>query len=1185
MFPSLLLFEIRYQLKHKAFAGFAFLFLLLGLLIGRQGFAPAGVDFNAAYQITYNTALFTLGGVFPIMFFAISGIIREEQYRTGAFIYSSPVKKLPFFLSRFCGVLIFSSLVLNFFLLGFASAMAFPGLDAERLAAFQVESYLQPLLLFVLPNILICSSLIFGIAALTRNTLATYVSAVAIYALYWICSLFLNSPLMAQSVPASPENLFVAALADPFGLSAFFEQTQFWTPFQKNTATLSFSGSLLWNRILWLTFSLLLLGLTYAYFSFRSRGGRIRPIKPEEERLDVKEYSPVVVSISSLRIHFQSFFSLLGLELRNIFKSLPFLAIALVWLVIASTEIYSGIRESGAYGDSLFPATHLILAELQKPLFLFSILLLVFYGGELVWRERQLRLHEILDATPVPSSVLFLSKALALFLLPLILLFIGILLALGFQLYFEYDQISLAPYAAVFYFLGMELVFYGMLSLFLQLLIQNKYAGMLLTGLLVLLFNTSLAARLGMEHPLSQLGTMPALEYSQMSLFGNSARAFHFFVIYWMALGLLLSFISFRLWQRGAVTDFQSRLRSVFRLQNKWQLAMMGLFGSLFLLSGISIYYNINQAEEFISSEKSLDLMEGYERKFGEFEQLAQPVAAKVKTRVDLFPKEGEYQVKAELLLENISDSEITRVLVSEREPLHTLKLENAELLEYDPRLGTYLFQLNIPLKPQQQLDFSYEIRREHKGFQSGKAVVANGTYLRHDEFEPVLGYRRSLEIKDAFERKKRGLPAQEAANFSDSELQDEETRDYRKIEFETILSTETGQTAIAPGNLLRKWESNSRSYFHFRAPGLVLPSLAYFSADYQFRRSDFQGISVEQYYHPGHSYNIGRIEESIEATLAYCQENFGKYPFRQLRIAEVPGHWKFGGFAHPGTISMVEDRLYLVDERDSGFSLVAKRTIHEVAHQYWGHQLTPRSTYGGSLLVEGLAKYTEAVVMERMYGKSAVWQLTETAISDYFKGRAYAEEPEPPLYLVKGQSYLSYGKSLPVLLALRDLIGGKILNTVLRELLEEHKKDLKPRVTSEDFLKRIFAHTPEEFHPLVTDWFKRIITYELKVIDSDSRRLENGNYEVRIKISAKRFETLKGGEQVEIPLDEPIQIGVFTKHPGELSTEAEVMYLQPHRVNREQMEFRLEVSGEPGIIAIDPFGTRLEENRRDNIN
>ena len=115
-------------------------------------------------------------------------------------------------------------------------------------------------------------------------------------------------------------DLFVAALADPFGLSAFFEQTQFWTPFQKNTATLSFSGSLLWNRILWLTISLVLLGLTYAPFSFRSRGGRIRPTEPEEERLDVKEYSPVVVSISSLRIHFQSFFSLLGLELRNIFN-------------------------------------------------------------------------------------------------------------------------------------------------------------------------------------------------------------------------------------------------------------------------------------------------------------------------------------------------------------------------------------------------------------------------------------------------------------------------------------------------------------------------------------------------------------------------------------------------------------------------------------------------------------------------------------------------------------------------------------------------------------------------------------------------------------------------------------------------------------------------------------------------
>ena len=41
-------------------------------------------------------------------------------------------------------------------------------------------------------------------------------------------------------------------------------------------------------------------------------------------------------------------------------------------------------------------------------------LLIVFYAGELVWRERDAGLSEIADAAPVPEWVLFLGKFLGL---------------------------------------------------------------------------------------------------------------------------------------------------------------------------------------------------------------------------------------------------------------------------------------------------------------------------------------------------------------------------------------------------------------------------------------------------------------------------------------------------------------------------------------------------------------------------------------------------------------------------------------------------------------------------------------------------------------------------------------------------------------------------------------------------
>ena len=89
---------------------------------------------------------------------------------------------------------------------------------------------------------------------------------------------------------------------------------------------------------------------------------------------------------------------------------------------------------------------------------------------------------------------------------------------------------------------------------------------------------------------------------------------------------------------------------------------------------------------------------------------------------------------------------------------------------------------------------------------------------------------------------------------------------------------------------------------------------IAYFSADYATKKTTYKGISIEQYYDAAHDFNIEGIENSIKETLDYCQENFGTYNLDHIRIAEIPSHWSFGGYALPGVISMVEDRLYLSD-------------------------------------------------------------------------------------------------------------------------------------------------------------------------------------------------------------------------------------------------------------------------------
>ncbi|MDE5420454.1 hypothetical protein L3049_20885 [Labilibaculum sp. DW002] len=1182
MISQLLRFEAFYQLKQRVFPLLAGLFFFMGILAGRQGFAPANVDFNSTYQINFFTGLISLGSVFIVMFFAISGMLRDRRFNMENIIYSTSIKKWQFFWSRYLGVFVSSLLAFTPFLIGYAVSVTFSDLDPERVAEFHMLTYVRAWLLIVVPNILVCSALVFATSTLSKSNLATYVSAIFIYMLYMISSLFLNSPLMAQSVPATPEGMALAALADPFGIAAFFEQTQFWTPFQKNTQFLSFTGLYMWNRILWIALTTCVLFGTYFLFSFRQMSQKVKKAvvvidKPEK----TKEYRPIqaIVGQKSQRA---SFFSLLKIELSGVFKSLPFIGVISIWLVIVFMEINSTINEGGAYNDSLYPLSNLLIDLFADPLSILSFILIIFYSGELVWRERSLNFDGILDATPVANWVLFSSKLLALIMLPLLLIASGIIVALGFQISKGYYNFELGQYLSMFYYNGTQLIIFSMMALFIQSLFRNKYLGMGVTGLIIL--GSFLAPKVGLEHDMLRFGFLPRLSYNNMTGYSGESTLFSHLSLYWFVLASILSLISFKLWQRGVATNFRFYFIQARSNWRKWEITILALFCIVLFASGGTTYYNMNVLNDYYSSAEVLDYKEAYERKFKKYDDMDRFYHVSMKTEVDLYPKEQRYTVKANNILKNKHDHPIAMLFITEKEPMHSIQLENAKLVEHDSLFGTYLFEFNEPVKAQQEVKFKYEIHKTLKGYEASQEIVANGSYIMHRSFEPILTYRNSLEISNNFEREKRGLPRIEEEGVEDEHLHLVEV-DFGRIDYETIISTRADEIAIGSGKLLKQWTENGRNYYHYKTENKILPVMAYFSAKYATIKEEFMGISLEQYYHEGHEYNLKDISESTKEALKYCIENFGDYPFDHLRMAEIPGHWSFGGFAHPGVISMVEDRLYLVDTReDEDFNLVAKRVVHEVSHQWWGHTLIPKMVEGGSVFIEGFAKYTEAVILEKMYGKSAIWQLSQNANSRYFRGRAYASTPEPPLYIVDGQSYISYGKNYTIMLALRDLLGEEKLNSVLRSITDRHRNEDVFEANTLEFINDLYHLTPTEQHVLIDDWFKRVITYDLSVEDTNYKQLEGGKYEINLNLQSKRFETQVDGSLKEIQINEPIAVGLFSKHPSSANEENGILYLESHQINKKRMKISLIVDELPKYIAIDPYGTRCDEDFVDNL-
>ncbi|MDT1848119.1 hypothetical protein FPK55_27910, partial [Acinetobacter baumannii] len=50
-----------------------------------------------------------------------------------------------------------------------------------------------------------------------------------------------------------------------------------------------------------------------------------------------------------------------------------------------------------------------------------------------------------------------------------------------------------------------------------------------------------------------------------------------------------------------------------------------------------------------------------------------------------------------------------------------------------------------------------------------------------------------------------------------------------------------------------------------------------------------WQDVAIDVHYQPGHDFNVERMIRGAQAGLDYGARNYGRYPLRELRIAEFP--------------------------------------------------------------------------------------------------------------------------------------------------------------------------------------------------------------------------------------------------------------------------------------------------------
>jgi ABC-2 type transport system permease protein len=290
-------------------------------------------------------------------------------------------------------------------------------------------------------------------------------------------------------------------------------------------------------------------------------------------------------------------------------------------------------------------------------------------------------------------------------------------------------------------------------------------------------------------------------------------------------------------------------------------------------------------------------------------------------------------------------------------------------------------------------------------------------------------------------------------------------------------------QIALAPGYLQKSWKENGRSYFQYKMDQKMMPFFAYLSADWQVKKGDWHGIPIEIYHDRKHGYNVDRMITATQKSLDYYTTQFTPYQHKQVRILEFPNYASFAqSFAN--TIPFSESIGFIADLRDKeDIDYVFYVTAHEMAHQWWGHQIAAANVQGSTMLIESLAQYSALMVMEKEYGPHQMRRFLRYELDRYLSSRGSEAIEELPLYRVENQQYIHYRKGSLIFYRLRDEIGEAALNRALKRFLQDKGFQEAPFTTSAELLDYIRAEAPADKQALITDMFEKIVFYDNRVL------------------------------------------------------------------------------------------------------
>jgi ABC-2 type transport system permease protein len=1139
----------------------------------------ASSNLNSPYILQLLYALMSILGCAMVTAFVNSATTRDFSSGMHSIIFAQPIRKVPFLMGRFWGATLIACLPMAGVSLGILATGINPYNDADELSPVVWEAHAWSWLVFVIPNTILLAAVIYAIATWTRSTAASFVGLLILLVGY----------TLSDQLISNLEQETLAAMLDPFGFAAFQTATKYWTAQERNTQFVTLSGLVLWNRLFWLSASGVIIAVATWRFDFSERQSRKNArrvaIEPAGDfRMpSVTQETGSIASLYKLRSHF-------WMDLLGMLRSPIFLVVMLFAMFFLITTLFMAADE--AYGLQSYPVTYAVIDIIRGALYIFLVALITFLAGALVWKERDAKFNEVLDALPVRTWIPGLAKTGSLSILVLIILGIGMVAGIIVQSIKGYTRYQTGVYLVELFawdFVG----FFAMLVLavLVHVLSPNKYFGYF-AFIALTIVNGFVWSLMEVETRMVRYGSLPSYVYSDFFKWSPHLASLLWFSLYWLlASGLLLT-CAILFWRHGTEGGLQRRLYGAsMRWRGGLRVASV-LLACCWLATAGWIALNTMFTNTWTTENQMTALQVAYEKQFKVHEAMPQPRVVDVRYEIDLFPESQELVMRGVEKLENKTQQAIENLYYNTAQDFETTfdRLE-ADLVEAHEDLNYFHYRLKTPLQPGESITVAYTVTLQRQGFEnqpSNLGVVGNGTFF-NNQIAPQLGYQTAAEISGKKQRREEGLP--ERASMPKLEPTNLQQRRNHYISnssdwvmVESIISTSADQIAVGPGSLLKSWEQDGRRFFHYRLDHPSLNFYSFVSARYEVARQHWQGVDIEVYYHPEHHWNVDNMLRSIRRSLEYYTREFGPYRHKQARILEFPRIASFAQ-AFPGTMPYSEGVGFIANLKgNDAIDMVYYVVAHEMAHQWWAHQVVGANMQGATVLSETLAQYSALMVMEEEFGRDHMRRFLKYEMDGYLKGRSSESRQELPLFKVTAdQSYVHYQKGSVVMYYLREMVGEEPINAALRKLIDRFGYSEPPYPTSVDLVEALREEIEPSMHYLLTDLFENVTLYDNRTLSAEYRQRDDDSYEVTVNVSCKKLVVDEDQLEKEVDMDDWIEIGAFGV-PGKNSKIGELLVRERHRVSQGEHRFSFTTSKQPYLVGIDPFYLMIDRLPEDNM-